>query len=99
MIKKVAKFLDKTYTDEQMNKVADYLNIKNFRNYTTVNSSELKACNIIKPDNFVRKGGSGGWKDMFTPEMNTEANTWIEENLRDTDLRFPVHSDNINNNN
>lgn len=66
-----------------------------------VNYSELKACGIINKENFVRKGGSGDWKNMFTPEINAKAEKWIEENLRDTDLRFPLFNDNnnINNNN
>lgn len=88
--KKIAKFLGKKLTDEQVDKVAAYLTIKNFRDNPMVNMSELKACSIIQSGNFIRKGGSGGWKDMFTPEMDAEADKWIEENLRDTDLSFPV---------
>ncbi|EFN66998.1 Sulfotransferase 1C4 [Camponotus floridanus] len=88
-IKKVAKFLGKTYNDEEINKVADYLKIENFRNNTMVNGSDFKACGIIDEGNFVRKGGINGWKDLFTPELNKRADKWIEKNLRDTDLRFP----------
>jgi len=88
-IKKVAKFLGKTYNDEEINKVANYLKIENFRNNPMVNGSELRACSIIDDGNFVRKGGIDGWKDLFTPELNTRADKWIEKNLRDTDLRFP----------
>lgn len=88
-IKKIAKFLGKTYTDEEVNQLVDHLNIKNFRDNPMVNYTELKDCGIIQSGNFVRKGGSGGWKDVFTPELNTRANKWIEENLKDTDLSFP----------
>lgn len=97
-IRKVAKFLGKAYTDEQFDKLAQYLHITNCRNNPMVNYSELKACGIIKADNFVRKGGCGGWKDMFTPEISAKADKWIEENLRDTDLRFPLFNNNVNNN-
>ncbi|XP_032675693.1 sulfotransferase 1C4-like [Odontomachus brunneus] len=89
VIKKVAKFLGKTYTDEELNKVADYLNIKNFRNNPMVNGSELKDCGIIKSGNFIRKGSSGGWRDFFTPEITARADKWIEANLKNTDLHFP----------
>jgi len=99
VIKKIAKFLGKTYTDEQIDKVIDYLNIKNFRKNAMVNGSELKACNIILSDNFVRKGGKDDWKNMFTPEIDAKANKWIEENLSDTDLRFPFFNNNIDNKN
>ncbi|XP_020290948.1 sulfotransferase 1C4-like [Pseudomyrmex gracilis] len=88
IIKQVATFLGKTYTDEQIDKVADYLNIENFKNNPMVNQNDLKACGIMQAQNFVRKGGSGGWKEHFTKELNEEANKWIEENLKDTDLRF-----------
>lgn len=39
---------------------------------------------------FIRKGEAGGWKEMFTEELNIKANKWIQENLKNTDLRFPI---------
>ncbi|XP_011068913.1 PREDICTED: estrogen sulfotransferase-like [Acromyrmex echinatior] len=93
-IKKVAKFLDKTYTDEEINKVTNHLNIKNFRNNPMVNFSELKDCGIIKDNSFIRKGGNGNWQDIFTPELEGKIEKWIEENLKDTDLRFPSFNNN-----
>ncbi|KAG5307594.1 ST1C4 Sulfotransferase, partial [Pseudoatta argentina] len=95
-IKEVAKFLDKTYTDEEINKVINHLNIKNFRNNPMVNFSELNACGIIKDNSFIRKGGSGNWQDIFTPELDAKIEKWIEENLKDTDLRFPSCNNNNN---
>jgi len=82
-----------------VNKVIDYLDIKNFRKNAMVNGSEMKACYIMQNDDFVRKGGSGGWKNMFTPEINIEVDKWIEENLSDTNLRFPFFNNNIDNKN
>lgn len=38
-------------------------------------------------NNFL--GKAGGWSDYFDEEMTAEANKWIADNLRDTDLRFP----------
>lgn len=89
-IKKVAKFLGKTYNDEEIDKVAHYLKIENFRNNPMVNGSELKECKVIDNGNFVRKGGIDGWKHFFTEELNARADKWIEKNLRDTDMRFPI---------
>lgn len=34
-------------------------------------------------------GKAGGWRDYFDEEMTQQAEQWITENLRDTDLRFP----------
>lgn len=90
--------MGKTYNDEEITKVADYLKIENFRNNRMVNGSELKACGIIDEGNFIRKGTIGGWKDLFTEELNERADKWIEKNLRDTDLRFPFFNNNIDNN-
>lgn len=59
-----------------------------------VNSHELKECGIITANTFVRKGQSGGWKDVFTPEIDAKANKWIAENLKGTDLSFPYMSNN-----
>lgn len=62
-----------------------------------VNSSELIKCGIITPGIFVRKGESGGWTDMFTPDLDAKANKWIEENLKGTDFTFPHFNNNISN--
>ncbi|XP_043787856.1 sulfotransferase 1E1-like [Apis laboriosa] len=100
-IKKIAKFLGKNYTEEEIKKVEDYLNIKNFRNNPMVNLSELKKCDIITSGTFVRKGQNNGWKDMFTEELNAIANKWIEENLKGSNFSFPYFNDlnsNLNSN-
>lgn len=34
-------------------------------------------------------GKAGGWRDYFDEEMIQQADLWIADNLRDTDLRFP----------
>lgn len=82
--------MDKTYSDEEIDKIAKFLCIQNFRENAMVNMSELKACGIIEEGNFIRKGGLDGWKDMFTPKLNARADVWIEKNLKDSDLRFPI---------
>lgn len=93
-IRKVSKFLGKSYRDDEIEKLADYLDISNFRDNAMVNSSELKECNIIESGNFVRRGKSGGWKDTFTRELEDVADKWIADNLRDTDLIFPLMNNN-----
>ncbi|KAK0174643.1 hypothetical protein PV327_010397 [Microctonus hyperodae] len=94
-IKKIAKFLGKSYTNEQIWQLTEYLDIKNFRNNPMVNSSELRDCQIITADSFVRNGQSGAWSNAFTAELEAKADAWILENLKETDLIFPC----VNNNN
>ncbi|XP_078044572.1 sulfotransferase 1E1 isoform X1 [Augochlora pura] len=96
-IKKVATFLGKVYTEEQIKQITQYLNIDNFKNNPMVNSSELKDCNIITAGTFVRKGQNGSWKDMFSSDLNAKANQWITENMKGTDFAFP-NFDNADNN-
>ncbi|CAG9773792.1 unnamed protein product [Ceutorhynchus assimilis] len=91
-VEKIASFLGKSYTNEQLDKLENHLKIENFRNNKSVNFDVMESLGIIlkSEEGFVRKGKNGGWKNYFDQEMDEEANQWIEENLRDTDFRFPV---------
>lgn len=90
-IRKVAEFLGKTMNEEEITKLTEYLKIDNFRVNPAVNCSELKEVGVLKAgeQGFVRKGKTGGWSEEFTDELNERAERWIEENLKNTDLRFP----------
>lgn len=90
-IKKVSKFLEQVYRDEEFSKLLDYLDIKNFKKNPMVNFEELQECGVLlMNDVFVRKGQSGNWKSTFTEDLEKEADEWIAENLKDTDLAFPI---------
>lgn len=82
--KKVAKFFGKSFTEDEYEKLANHLMFSNFKNNTMVNNAPY-----LKPDDFIRRGKVGVWHDMFTSELKAQANKWIEENLQDTDLKFP----------
>ncbi|XP_014215952.1 sulfotransferase family cytosolic 1B member 1-like [Copidosoma floridanum] len=95
VIERVAKFLGKAYSMEQVDRLVDHLSIDNFRKNLMVNTQELKDCGIVRKESeFVRRGVSGGWKDYFTDELEIEADEWIEKSLKDTDLRFPLTNNN-----
>ncbi|CAK1545182.1 unnamed protein product [Leptosia nina] len=91
-IKRVAEFFGKTYTDEQVGELGEHLDVKNFKKNPFVNNDRLKDLGIMLPNvsEYIRIGKSGGWRDYFDDEMTVQAEKWIEENLRDTDLRFPT---------
>lgn len=63
-----------------------------------VNASELKNCGIIAADSFIRKGQTGGSKNMYTPELDAKVNKWIEDNLAGTSIVFPYFNNNSNSN-
>ncbi|KAL4714551.1 hypothetical protein ACJJTC_006597 [Scirpophaga incertulas] len=90
-VRRVAAFLGKDYNEEQVNKLCDHLSIENFKNNKSVNYDVMKELGISVrgEQSFIRKGTAGGWRDHFDDEMTQQAEQWIQENLQDTDLRFP----------
>ncbi|XP_066140381.1 sulfotransferase 1C4 isoform X1 [Euwallacea fornicatus] len=91
-MEKICAFLGKSYTCEELDSLEDYLNIENFKKNKSVNYDLMEKLGIVlkNEEGFVRKGKTGGWQSYFDQETEKEANQWIEENLKDTDLRFPV---------
>ncbi|XP_037083661.1 sulfotransferase 1C4-like [Pollicipes pollicipes] len=89
-IRKVAKFFGKTYSDEQVERLAAHLHIDNFKKNPYVNNERLKESGFMHADrgSFIRKGKTGDWKNHFTPEMNAKFDKWMAQKLRETDLRF-----------
>ncbi|CAG9783938.1 unnamed protein product [Diatraea saccharalis] len=95
-VRRVAKFLNKNYSDEEVTRLCDHLSIENFKNNKSVNYDVMKelGISVSGEQSFIRKGKAGGWRDHFDEEMTLQAEQWIAENLRDTDLRFP-HLENV----
>ena len=89
-IRKVAAFLGKSYSDEQVDKLAEHLHIDNFRNNPSVNFESAKKTGLLYEDrgNFIRKGKTGDWKNHFTPEMTAKFDAWLDQKLKGTDLQF-----------
>ncbi|KAJ8725839.1 hypothetical protein PYW08_004022 [Mythimna loreyi] len=90
VIHRVADFLGKQLDDDQMAKLCDHLSFKNFKNNISVNYEDLREFGLMdENETFVRKGKVGGWRDYFDEDMTQQADQWINDNLQDTDLRFP----------
>uniref|UniRef100_A0A2A4KBH0 Sulfotransferase domain-containing protein n=1 Tax=Heliothis virescens TaxID=7102 RepID=A0A2A4KBH0_HELVI len=90
VIRRVADFLGKEVTAEQLAHLCDHLSFDNFKQNDSVNFEELREYGVLSPDEkFIRKGKAGGWHEYFDDEMTQQAEKWIQDNLRDTDLRFP----------
>jgi len=93
-IKQMAEFLERDpLDDEQISTLTSYLHIKNFRNNAAVNYDKLREIGVFNDgeEAFIRKGKSESWKEEFSPELNRRADKWIQENLKHTDLRFPLY--------
>lgn len=89
-IVKVADFLGKQLTNEQEARLVDYLSIDKFKRNKSVNCQHLCDLGIANNNNtFIRNGGCGSWRKYFVGDLEVEADEWIRENLKDTDLIFP----------
>ncbi|XP_077273363.1 sulfotransferase 4A1-like isoform X2 [Temnothorax americanus] len=75
------------YSDEKIIKLVDYIRIENFRKNPMVNQPTSDI--VMPPEMFIRQGRTGGWKEVFTPEIEERFSKWIMDNLKDTNLAFP----------
>ncbi|XP_013180690.1 PREDICTED: sulfotransferase family cytosolic 1B member 1-like isoform X1 [Papilio xuthus] len=89
-VQRVADFLGKEYKADQIAELCTHLKFENFKKNPSVGIDNLKEYGMMAPKGeFIRKGKSGGWRDYFDEEMTREAQLWIDNNLQDTDMRFP----------
>ncbi|KAI9555126.1 hypothetical protein GHT06_017641 [Daphnia sinensis] len=88
-IEKVAKFLGKSLSEEQLTDLREHLRFDNFAKNESVNMEAAKQFGGMKMDgHFIRKGKTGDWKNHFGPEINKRIDEWIDKNLKGTDLKF-----------
>lgn len=89
-IRKIANFLGKPITDEQVDKIAAHCNFDSMSKNPMTNYSRSGA--VIKVDTvdygFMRKGKVGDWKNHFTPEMSRKVDEYVERTLRGTGFEF-----------
>ncbi|KAL0842288.1 hypothetical protein ABMA28_014426 [Loxostege sticticalis] len=91
-VRLVAQFLGKHPSEAQVAALSEYLTFDNFKKNKSVNFEVFKELGWSdKNMSFMRKGKAGDWRDYFDAEMAAQAQQWIDDNLRGTDLRFPEH--------
>merc|ERR1719334_423030 len=75
VIRRVCKFLDKSYRDDEIAKLADHLSFKNMKKNPAVNKQELMDSLRKMTGNedssfaFMRKGVTGDWKSNLSQEQ------------------------------
>ncbi|XP_046391228.1 sulfotransferase 1C4-like [Ischnura elegans] len=89
-IQKVAKFLNKSLSKAEVDKLVDHLSIESFRKNPSMSQPAYHLQGMVREGEpgFIRQGKSGSWKTEFSPELNEKADKWIEEHEQLTDLRF-----------
>lgn len=85
-LRNVANFLGKSLRDVDLPALLNHLDFDNFKSNSAVNY-KLDEQNVENSD-LIRRGKIGGNPEM-TNELSEKFDRWIEENLKDSDLRFP----------
>ncbi|XP_065065255.1 sulfotransferase 1E1-like [Rhopilema esculentum] len=87
--RKVAKFLGKEITEEQVAVLVDHLSFKKMKENISVNHEDSQDRKIMnKEGSFMRKGEVGDWKNYFTEEMNKRMDEAIEKYFKPVGLEF-----------
>lgn len=91
---KLAKFLEKDYTDAEYDQLGEYLSFQSMRKNKACNLEDMleerhgKGFFQKVGDYFIRKGQVGDWKNHMSPELSKKFDDWIEANTKGTGLTF-----------
>ncbi|XP_003704743.2 sulfotransferase 2 [Megachile rotundata] len=88
-IKKTAKFLGKSVTDEQVAGLSEHLKFSKMAANPAINlESILPQKGVPEDDKFIRKGKVGDWRNYMSEEVSKRFDEWTEKHLRGSDLEF-----------
>eukprot|EP00112_Aurelia_sp_Birch-Aquarium-sp1_P022523 Seg6375.1 transcript_id=Seg6375.1/GoldUCD/mRNA.D3Y31 product="Sulfotransferase 1C4" protein_id=Seg6375.1/GoldUCD/D3Y31 len=88
-IRKVAKFLGKELSDEQVAALVEHLSFNKMKeNITASATPEMKNVFHEGKGHFFRKGKAGDWTNYFTEEMNKRMDEAIEKHFKPIGLEF-----------
>ena len=86
-IQRVASFLDKQLTEEQIDTIVEYTQFKNMKVNPMVNKSDRPFLDMSKVQ-FFRKGEVGDWLNYFSDEQSNDIDIECEKALAGTGLDF-----------
>lgn len=86
-LKKLADFLDRPLSENDLPELMDHLNIRNFKQNDSVNLKSIKKIGTGEWD-IIRRGRVGGNPEM-TAEIIEKIDGWTETQLKGTGLKFP----------
>ncbi len=89
-LRKVAKFLQKELSDDQVARLIQHLSFDKMKNNKTVNFEAARKTDFSSPTEgrFMRKGQVGDWKNYFTDEMNRRMDEAIDQYFKSIGLHF-----------
>jgi len=93
VIRRVANFLQKDLSEEQVKLLASHLSFDNMKNNTAVNKDDVletirKKVKGIEKASFMRKGEVGDWENHLTKEQVERMQQWEERELSGSDFTF-----------
>lgn len=90
-IERISAFMDKSYSEAQVELLIDHLKFKSFKNNNYVNGFEMKKIKLLNEceGEFIRNGVINGSDCELTSDLNIRINKWITENLEKTGISFP----------
>ncbi|XP_014681220.1 PREDICTED: sulfotransferase family cytosolic 1B member 1-like isoform X2 [Priapulus caudatus] len=89
-VKKIAAFLDKELTEEQVQTIVEHCTFKTMKNNSASNQSHMQNIGFTRAGmgDFMRKGKIGDWKNYFTPELNNMVDQLNKKYLEPEGLTF-----------
>ena len=96
VIRKVSAFLNKSLSEDQVGELADHLSFKNMKKNPAVNKQQhVEEIKTLTGSNnsefaFMRKGETGDWKNHLTEDQLQRMDKWIEDQSKDSDLKFTL---------
>ncbi|KAF2888446.1 hypothetical protein ILUMI_17727 [Ignelater luminosus] len=89
VIKRIAKFLEKKLTEEQIELLTKHLSFESMKNNRAVNFEssleKLRKSNLMVRDGaFIRSGVVGKYKEELSPETIKRFDEWIKKNVAGT---------------
>ncbi|XP_063834758.1 luciferin sulfotransferase [Ostrinia nubilalis] len=94
VIRKTAKFLGKTITDDQVNTLSEHLSFQSMKKNRAVNLETLLERSFGKEYleqtelRFIRKGEIGDWKNYMSDDLSRRFDEWAAQHIQGTGLSF-----------
>ncbi|KAF0298038.1 Sulfotransferase 1C4 [Amphibalanus amphitrite] len=87
-LRRVATFLGKTLTTEQVEKLCHHLDFKHMKNNEHANSLMYQKAGILDMPSFIREGQVGKGRQHFSSDMDRRLNEWIRLSVAGTGLSY-----------
>ncbi|XP_076651407.1 sulfotransferase 2 [Halictus rubicundus] len=92
-IRRTAKFLGKTVSEEQIKGLCEHLEFSKMAANPATNLENIMPQKDVPEDNkFIRKGKVGDWKNHMSQELSQKFDEWTERNLSGSGLDYSKYT-------